>query len=980
MASVIAGSAERAHAMPASVPGTRVSDSVRHVMPGARWTLAVPLTNPSGTAVTFHVRVLVPAGWRVGTAPTSVSVPARGRDLAFIPLSVGLTVPPGEGAVRYVVESAAGAARRDSVPYVVGERHELTLTGEAPEFAATGGSYAARFIVENRGNDARSYDVGFVSAVPATLEGAASRRIAAGGTDTVTVVVRLPSELPLTTSTVTVKLKPTVASGSDRLTTFVQTSVFATSGGDAWARLPLQLTPTAGSSGGTLAIEGRGVLADERTRLDLVLRGPRRPAAIAGASDEYRLALTSTRWRLQLGDQAVKLTPLTENGRGATGASAAFTGQRWSASLGSVITRQYGEATHLAEQFGSIGVRLPGGLRMQGTALRRAGRADSGAVGGVQLTWTPGARQVVEVEGNRAERGGRAWRARMGSTMGRLRLQGSVLAADTAFPGYAKGTRSADGSGRLQLSRSLWIRAGGEDRLTTGGLLFGRDVANPDTLVAHEPLTQHRYRNAVAAIGWNRVLQVEARSRRRDDPTGALVWGAERSLAVSSALGPRWLQLSPRVEVGEVTSAHAATPLPMQRASLDVRIALGHFGAFSPWAGVDVGRSMYDTTARRSWNAGAQLELHAAGTRAIIGGQYGLSMIAGPWTPPVPTRRADATIVHELRSGDELRARVRWDPQARALVGSDVRVEVGYALHVGVPVGRPRRGGWVRGRLREEKGGAGTGGAMVRLDERLAMTDRHGNFQFSAVPAGVHVVSVDAHSLGAGRMVRDSALRTVRVEDGRGTGVDLVVVAGGRVAGRVIWYDDGPQQVLAAGAAAAGAPVQRDTQLPVLRLMISSTARTVLATSDATGRFSADGLEPGTWTVQPEPGALPATHRPASGEVRILVPAGGVASAELRVVPRPRTVHLLTTGEPPAPVTKSPAPRTVTPPRKSTTHGRRDVPLQPEAPRRRPVVRDVPLLPDSVTHPVCPWPVVRPNGPICQEPVVPDSTVVVPKP
>jgi hypothetical protein len=562
--------------------------------------------------------------------------------------------------------------------------------------------------------------------------------------------------------------------------------------------------------------------------------------------------------------------------------------------------------------------------------------------------------------------------------MGRLRLQGSVLAADTAFPGYAKGTRSADGSGRLQLSRSLWIRAGGEDRLTKGGLLFGRDVENPDTLVAHEPLTQHRYRNAVAAIGWNRALQVEVRSRRRDDPTGALVWGAERSVSVSSALGPRWVRVSPRVEVGEVTSAQVATPLPLQRASLDVRIALGHFGAFSPWAGVDVGRSMYDTTARQSWNAGAQLELHAAGTRAIVGGQYGLSMIAGPWTPPVPTRRADATIVHELRSGDELRARVRWDPQARARVGSDLRVEVGYALRVGMPVGRPRHGGWVRGRLREENGGAGTGGVMVRLDERLAMTDRHGNFQFSAVPAGAHVISVDAHSLGAGRMVRDSALRTVRVEDGRGTGVDLVVVQGGRVAGRVRWYDDGPQQVIAAGTA-GGAPVQRDSPLPALRLMLSSTARTVLVTSDATGRFSADGLEPGAWTVRPEPGALPATHRPASGEVRILVPAGGVASAELRVVPRPRTVHLLTMAEPPAPATKSPAPRNVTP-RKATTHGRRDVPLQREAPRRRPVVRDVPLLPDSVTHAVCPWPVVRPNGPICQDPVPADTAIVTPRP
>ncbi|HEX6048913.1 MAG TPA: hypothetical protein VFZ21_06585 [Gemmatimonadaceae bacterium] len=151
--------------------------------------------------------------------------------------------------------------------------------------------------------------------------------------------------------------------------------------------------------------------------------------------------------------------------------------------------------------------------------------------------------------------------------MGRLRVQGSVLAADTAFQGYAKGTRSADGYGRLQLPRSLWIRAGCEDRRTTGGLLFGRDEENPDTLVVHEPLAQYRYRNAVAAIGWSRLLQLELYARRRDDPAGALGWGAERTVVVSSSLGPRWLQLSPRVEAGEATSARAPVPALLQRAA-----------------------------------------------------------------------------------------------------------------------------------------------------------------------------------------------------------------------------------------------------------------------------------------------------------------------------------------------------------------------------------------------------------------------------
>jgi hypothetical protein len=972
------GASRSARASSVTPPPADAADSVRHLVPGARWTLAVPLSNPSSRAVTFRIAVRAPSGWSIAGARDTVTIRARGRDLAFISLSVGRTVPAGESVVHYEVSDDHGGVRRDSVRCVIGERRELSILATAPAVAATGSRYLARFVVTNRGNTARAYDVRLVSAVPALLDGPASRTIAAGGIDTVDVEARVPAAAPTGgTAAITVRLRPAVVNPAERLSAFVQTTIFVTGGDDPWVRLPVQITPSVAGREGGLAIESKGPLGRGNTQLDLELRGPRRPTSIAGAGDEYRLALTSTRWQVRLGDQPVRLTPLTENGRVATGASVAYTGRVWSAGLGDVITRQFGEATHLSAQFGTIGVQLPGSLRLQGTALVREGRADSGAVGGLQLRWSPSSRHVVEVEGDRARRGGLAWRARVGTSMRRMQLSAAVLDADTAFPGYTRGTRSIEGSGRLQLSTRLWVRASGQDRSTAGGLLFGRDIANPDTLLAHEPLTEHRYRNATLDVGVTRALRIEGRWRRRDDPLGAgAVWGAERILALSSTIGPQLLRVSPRIEVGEATSSLSEAPLPLRRASVDLRLALGRWGAFSSSAGLDLGRSMYDTTARRSWHAGAQLELQAASTRATIGGQYGLSTVAGPWTPPAPSRRVDASIIHELGTGDQLLARVRWDPQARQRVGSDTRVELGYRLRLRVPVAHPQNSGWVRGRIQLDDEGTGVRGVMVRLDDRLAMTGERGEFQFSGVTAGPHVFDVDNRTLGEGRLVRDSALRTIQVADGRETNIVLTAVKGGRISGRLLWYDRAAARILQPGDSLGGGALVMRSSTPELSVLLRSGSRAVRVTTDSTGHFGGEGLEPGEWEIALEPSDLPSTHRMQSDVVKVVVPAGDSTTAELRVLPRLRTVHVLAAPAVPA---SSASPPRVAPSVEAPTR-RRDVPLRPAPRPPKPVVRDVPLLPGSAAPVTCPWPVVRPNGPICQEPPPTNSTANPPRP
>ena len=936
------GAPSVACAMGAAAQPPLAGDSVRSLQPGGHSTLAIPLGNPTSASVAMRIAVEVPAGWRVDGATDPVVVPAHGRDLKFLTISVGHSATPGSRMLRYAVIANGTTTRRDSVWFVVAERRALSITPSAPRYSPFGSTYLARFVVRNAGNSERAYQISVVANMKASLEGPAARRLRPGSSDTVRVEVRVPRQGAHQASLVTIRLKPAVTDSAEQLAAFVETAVFPTGGGDPWVRLPLTLTTLLARGEGAFAVAGGGPLPAPGARIDLALRGPRRLAAIDGPSDDYRLLFNSSRWRVRLGDQSVILTPLTENGRVATGASAAFRGSLLSGSVGSVATRQVGELSHMRMQLATLAARLPADMQLQGTGLVRTGTSQQGTVGSVQLAWTPDRRQRAEVEWGAGLAGGTAWRGRIAKSSRRVELQADALAAATSYPGYSRGTRSIAGAGRWQITPAVSLRASAQDRSTMAGLLFGSDGANPDTLVAHEPLRAHRFRSGSLALGVSRSVQLTGRWVRRDDPLGALPWGAERTIGLTWAVGPRVVRVVPGIEIGQTVAAGRTEPAPLRRASLDLRLTFGSWATLTQSVGAETGRSVYDTTFLRAWHAGLQGEARSAHTRLTIGGQYGLLAVASPWALPAQSRRVDLALTQDLLLERSITARARWDPQARRLTGSDLRVEISYRMPMRIPTGHPRTTGWVRGMVRDEETGGGTGGVIVRLGDQLAMSDERGRFQFAAVPAGTHSLDVDLNTIGEDRLVRDSSLRQVTAVNGRRTDVTMAVVRAGRITGMVAWYDEGPRGSLDSAALADPSPVRRGPAAG-LTILLRNGVRTVLASTDGEGRFAADGLEPGRWNINIAAADLPSTHELSASPADVEVVAAHSVTVAVRLLPRRRRVHVLDADAPGEAV-----PRSRSRPR-GGTGGR--------------TTRPAP----------CPWPVVRPNGPICAEAAPADS-------
>jgi hypothetical protein len=257
---------------------------------------------------------------------------------------------------------------------------------------------------------------------------------------------------------------------------------------------------------------------------------------------------------------------------------------------------------------------------------------------------------------------------------------------------------------------------------------------------------------------------------------------------------------------------------------------------------------------------------------------------------------------------------------------------------------------------------------MIRLGDQLAMTDEEGRFRFARVNEGPHALDVDMNTVPTGRLLRDSIVRTVTVVNGRPTDVQMSLVRGGRLAGRVLWYDD------AVDDSSDSAPLVRPART-VLRgpapnavVILRSNARSVSVLADAEGAFMADGLVPGKWQVALSPLGIPSTHAGGSMQTVVVAP-GGEGHAELRIAPRTRHIHMLDLDGGTSPAAAANAARPVaTPPSRPAPRS------SPSAGTRRSGRKPAPRV--EVKRKPCPWPIVRPNGPICEEP----SATSLPRP
>lgn len=816
--------------------------------PGEPLTLPFRVTNLSGAPAALAGEAALPAGWRMAGGAVPRELAPGEADLRL----VGIGVPAGAAAGRHVVRYQAGGAA-DSAIVVVAERRGIAIEPVGGGgMTVAGASYAVRFRILNRGNVVERLtlhaegDQGIRPAadLPAiTLAPAAEATVTVRGETDARTGASLRHQVTLHALGADAAAAP--ATG--------RTMVSVVPRGGARVQRPrlpaeVRVRATDSLSSASVGFSAHGPLdAAGRVRVDAEARTADPAGTPFARQDEYRLRLSAPGVDLRLGDHVYALSRLTEPGRYGFGAGLAVT--RGLLSLGGVVSRD-----RRGNGFGGVA----GGFARVGTGRMRAGATfavpDSGGA-----RWTVDAaaepHRLLRVEAEVAP-------AAADSVLPRsIHVRGSspVLSYDVLHlrGGPSYGGRGSTGQdfasatlrplGALSLSASA--RRGGDVVLAGDSVLFLRSFRR-------------------AGIGWGSLLLVEVRETAGDTATR----GDYRS--VYGRLGFQLMRngwIYPGFETGEVVPAPGAAPEPFRIVSLQSTFSAR--GA-SFWANLQLrdGPSAYARGDREISGAFSaylpvlpQTTLRLAGQgRRIDDGDVEGSL--------------DVALERELPA--EHRVSVRGLAVAQAEAGWRPRMYVEYGLPLGIPL--PARGGHDRvvARIYDARTGRPLADVLVRVGDRVAVTDRRGVVAFAGMPAGAHLLRVEAS--GGPELVADQALPLNVLVGGRGRTrrLDLGLQAAARMTGTVE----------RAAADSAVAPMAGVT------VEIVGPGGEHRAVTDAQGRFEITGVRPGWWRVRVQGRSLPRHHQLAA-EQHLLLQPGGTGQAWLTVIEKERPVQMIQGGE-----------------------------------------------------------------------------------
>ncbi|MGH2566988.1 MAG: hypothetical protein ACRDGA_01515, partial [Bacteroidota bacterium] len=311
-----------------------LSESPLSAKPGTVVTLPVNVANTTGQRQQYDARAVLPTGWRVLVDEGSFELAPRQSDTRLVSFSIPTESPTQTSSVRYAVRDRSQPPNSAEVEMEIRvlpvRRLELHFVG-APRFVVSGERYRMAYTLINKSNvggsvrlSARSLS-DFAVNIDSTVVW-----MAPGEQRTLSVRVETDAGIGAKTEHTLELLAELVEDRSVQVRSsgVVEIIPREASVEQQYHELPLYLSyRTAGTAEAMkqqFQLFGAGSFSeDHRDRIEFQFRGPETQThSILGARDEYRISYRRPEVELYLGDGNFLLSPLTELGRYASGASA----------------------------------------------------------------------------------------------------------------------------------------------------------------------------------------------------------------------------------------------------------------------------------------------------------------------------------------------------------------------------------------------------------------------------------------------------------------------------------------------------------------------------------------------------------------------------------------------------------------------------------------------------------------------------------
>ena len=889
----------------ASLAGAQVSvrssrQDTASVLPGAIITTPFSVVNRSKDSVQTTPVVTLPAGWTTVNSMAPASVAANGMELWLLSVSAPEAAPAGSYVIRAGIKSGNTTAM-DSAIVTIAERHELEIRAvNPPTFVLSGESYEAAFVVRNRGNVATKVSLKatanhgmkpVLSATQLSIEGGAS--------STIVAKVAISADVSHSMQDVLEVLAIDQVIDSVRAETSVETTIVPNGNiGDEYWTIPAQVSLRAAGAGvSPIVAMGSGRLTEKSdVNVDFSLHSATNGSSVFGEREEYRFGLRNKHVGLRVGDNSFGFSMLTSSGSQSTGAE--LRAQNEKLTGGAYVNRNRwtpNAATEMAAMIGTNSAAQTSGSLI----LMERGRAglSSQIAAGTAKTSFRGANFEFEGAASDSNRnGGSAAIVRMfGTTRG--------LAYDL---GGQHGSDAFAGSQRAQTDEHVSVSG---QKVGSAVLSAMASVHNLNPTKTSNGFGQH-IGTAMVTANWSNGTAIELqRLDRADIGSSTSVRGHQQSVRVRGHHEFGRFDLGADLQEGIVAQADSASH-GFQSLNLSGRAEVAKDQFVSLFTDIGDGRSL-GAGGVGNITTGGNIDLHI-GARTTV--RATASMTAQRNRMSDWVGQTDISIEEQVRQSIvALRTRISQSG-SKAIPGSNaVYLEVRTPLHL--PTSRLDLGGRAQAQVVDAETGRGIEGALVRMGEHAAITDKQGNAYFKGLEMGEYHAVVDGGP-AAGRLVIGE--NTVAVKSSRvPASLMLKLARGARVAARIHRYER--------NAAAAPNAVDSLVDMGAVNstvLALVSGKDTIWQTSDDKGRVDFGSVAPGRYTVAVVAGDVPEFMAFENKEVSVDVASGDERQVEIRMVPVNRPVEfmasetvLVAAPTKTAPATSKPMPRPAPTPR-----------------------------------------------------------------
>ncbi|MGH2566968.1 MAG: SPOR domain-containing protein, partial [Bacteroidota bacterium] len=214
-----------------------------------------------------------------------------------------------------------------------------------------------------------------------------------------------------------------------------------------------------------------------------------------------------------------------------------------------------------------------------------------------------------------------------------------------------------------------------------------------------------------------------------------------------------------------------------------------------------------------------------------------------------------------------------------------------YTIPVAIPVKRLTTTGQVRGRLVDERGN-GIPNILVSVGRQATISDRKGDFVLGALQPGTQFLIVDKAGIGLDRVTLQPMPMEIAVSGGEESRTTISVVRSSTVSGSIVQYDFVENNLTDTVARA----MEEVGGLSGLIVELSNGVEVQRRASDNRGRFLFADLRPGVWTLRLDGGEFPPYHYAEKDTFSLTVEPGTSKEATFRLLPRKRTIQILSEG------------------------------------------------------------------------------------